>query len=133
MRAMRVPPIRICVLLCPHAKTRRRKAPRLSRISGSAQHLVLLEPADHAIPGILGRLFAIARPIIGDETVRRAGIDVEFGGLATGFERRFHLMDLVDRNAGIGFAIEAEQRLLSCGGTLDRTLRRGCALVTEWA
>src|SRR4029077_8135558 len=121
----------VSVCCCPHAKTRRRKAPRPSSISGSAQDLVLLEPADHAIPGILGRLFAIACPIIGDETVRRTGIDMEFGGLATGFERRFHLMDLIDRNAGIRVAIEAEHRLLYFGGKLDRTLRRGFALVSE--
>src|ERR1700687_1905425 len=121
----------VSVRYCPHAKTRRSKAPRPSSISGSAQDLILLEPADHAIPGILGRLFAVARPIIGDETVRRAGIGMEFGGLAIGFERRFHLVDLVDRDASIGLAIEAEHRFLYFGGKLDRTLRRGIALVSE--
>src|SRR4029077_21029431 len=60
-----------------------------------------------------------------------AGIDMEFGGLATGFERRFHLMDLVDRNAAIRLAIEAKDRLLYFGSKLDRTLRRGIALIGE--
>ena len=37
---------------------------------------------------------------------------MEFGGLAGGLERRLHLLDLVRWNAGVGFAVEAEHRLL---------------------
>src|SRR5215472_16809143 len=102
-------------------------------IVGSAQNLIFFEPADHPVPAVLGRLFAIARAIVGDESVRRAGIGVEFGGLAAGLERGLHLMDLIDGDAGIGLAVEPEHRLLNLRRKIDRALRRRIALVGERA
>ena len=43
---------------------------------GRSQHAVFLEPGDHLVPGVLGRLLAVARPVIGDKAVRRVGIFV---------------------------------------------------------
>jgi len=109
-------------------KTRRGKAPRQF---WSTQNLVFLEPADHPVPGILRRLLALARAIIGDETVWRAGKNVEFGSLAARFKRRLHLVDLVDRDAAIGLTIESEYRLPDFGRKLDRAFRRRLALIGE--
>src|SRR4051812_8359760 len=44
-----------------------------------AEHLVLLEPVDRHLPAVLGRLLAVARPVVGMEAVRRTGIDLELG------------------------------------------------------
>src|SRR6266850_8315124 len=70
-------------------------------------------------PRVIGRFLAIAWPIVGMEAVRRARIDLEFGGLAGGLEGRFHLLDLIDRNALIFRTIEAEHRLLDLLGGSD--------------
>ena len=90
-------------------------------------------PPAPRFPAILGRLFAIACAIVGDKSVRGAGIGVEFGGLAVGLERGLHLMDLIDGDAGIGLAIELEHRLLNLRCQFDRALRRRVALVGERA
>src|SRR5262245_15798409 len=81
-----------------------------------SQHLVLLEPVRRLRPRILGRVLAVARPIIGMETVRRARIDLELGSLARSRERRLHRLDLRDRDALVGFAIESEPGRLHLGG-----------------
>src|SRR5690349_3219536 len=94
-------------------KMRRPQAPHRCRVSRSAQHFVLLEPADHPVPSVVSGVFAIAGAIIGDKTVRRARIDMEFGSLTVGLERGLHLMDLIDRNPAIRFAVKTEHRLLN--------------------
>jgi hypothetical protein len=48
----------------------------------SAQHIVPLEPGDRAVPGVFGRLLALAPAVVGVEAVRGAVVDMEFGGLA---------------------------------------------------
>jgi hypothetical protein len=63
----------------------------------------------------------------------RAGIFMELGGLAGRFERSLHLLDLVRRNAGVGFAVEAEHGLLHLRRKIDGTLRRGVVLVDQAA
>src|SRR5882757_877258 len=85
-------------------------------MGGAVQHFVLLEPADHLIPRVVSRPFAgvrrclaaVARPVVGVEAVRRAGIDLEFGGLFSGLEFFFHLLDLLDLDAGVLGAVETE-------------------------
>src|SRR6476661_3439553 len=67
------------------AKLRMRSAMRQS-----AQHAVFLEPRSQLFPAVLGRGLVVARPVIGVEAVRRAWIDVEFGGLAERLHLRFH-------------------------------------------
>ena len=58
---------------------------------------------------------------------------MELGGLAGRFERRPNLLDLVRRNAGVGFAVEAEHGLLHLWRKIDGTLRRGVAVRRELA
>src|SRR5438067_7736538 len=90
------------------AAARRRCATPRPSIGRSAQHFVLLEPGDRLLPGVLGRLLAVARPEVRVEAVRRAGIDLEFGGLFSGLEFFLHLLDLLDLDAGVLGAVEAE-------------------------
>src|SRR5258708_25754622 len=115
------------------AAARRRCATPRPSIGRSAQHFVLLEPADHLVPGVLGGLLAIARPVIRVEGVRRAGIDLEFGGLFSGLELFFHLLDLLDLDAGVLGAVETEHWRLHIGRELDRALRHRIALVDQAA
>src|SRR5215813_670060 len=68
----------------------------------SRQHAVFLEPGLQLLPRILGRLLAIARPIVGMEAMGGIRIDFEFGGLARRLQRGLHLLDLIDRNARVG-------------------------------
>ena len=51
---------------------------------------------------------------------------MEFGGLALGFQRRFHFVDLLDLDARVLGAVEAEHRLLDLRGKVDRTF--GCCV-----
>src|SRR3954471_10702875 len=71
-----------------------------------AQHFVLFDPGDRLLPAVLGRLLAVARPEVRVEAVRRAGIDLEFGGLFGGLEFFFHLLDLLDLDARILGAVQ---------------------------
>src|SRR5450755_4122428 len=89
----------------------------------SAQDFVLLEPAHHLIPGVFGRFLAIARPVVRVEAMRRAGIDLEFGGLFSGLELLFHLLDLLDLDAGVLGAVETEDWRLHIRHEFDRALR----------
>src|SRR5436190_23951003 len=88
-------------------------------VDGS-EHLVLLEPVGHLGPALLGGFLAVARPIVGMEAVRRARIDLEVGGLAGSGERGLHGLNLRDRDAAVGFAVETEPRRLHLGGKLRR-------------
>src|SRR5512136_2923208 len=51
---------------------------------------VLVEPGDAAAPCVFGGLGAIARPVVGEEGMRRTGVDHELGRLARRFHGRFH-------------------------------------------
>src|SRR5262249_31193255 len=59
----------------------RAAAPLVSSTSqeGSTQHLVLLEPGCEPLPGVLGGLLAVARPVTRMEAVRRVLVDLEPG------------------------------------------------------
>src|SRR5258708_36955350 len=92
-------------------KEARAGRPRLQH-GRSREHAVFLEPGGHLAPRVISRLLAIAWPVVGMEAVGRAWIDLEFGGLAGGLEGRFHLLDLIDRNALVLGTLEAEHRLL---------------------
>ncbi len=76
------------------------------------RHAVLLEPGEHPRPGVLGRVGAVARPIIGIKSVRRVGIDLELAGLAGRLARRGHAIDAFNRDALIG-ATEATRSSVS--------------------
>src|SRR5262252_3396346 len=89
------------------------------------QHAVLLEPGGHLVPAVVRCFLAVARPVIGMEAMRRARIDLEFGGLAGGLEGGFHLLDLIDWDALVLGAIEAEHRLLHVLGGSKRVDRHG--------
>src|SRR5258708_18686955 len=102
-------------------------------IGRSAQHFVLLEPADHLLPGVLGRFFAIARPVVGVEAMRRAGIDLEFGSLFSGLELLFHLLDLLDLDAGVLGAVETKHWCRHIRYEFDRALRYRIAFVDQAA
>src|SRR6266496_1131492 len=60
----------------------------------SGEHAVFLEPGLELVPAILRRVLAIARAVVGVEAVWRAGIDVEFCGLAGRLELPLHLFHL---------------------------------------
>src|SRR6516225_2587419 len=72
------------------------------------RHIVLLEPGEHSCPGILGYVGAVARPIVGVESVRRVGIDLELAGLAVRLARCGHAINAFKRDALIGAAVEPE-------------------------
>src|SRR5581483_396445 len=99
----------------------RRTTPLASNVL--AQYAVFLEPGLHLIPGVFRGFLAVAGAIIGVEAVRRAGIDLELGGLLVGRKRFFHLLHLRDRNAGVSPAVKAEYRRLHIGRELERALR----------
>src|SRR5437899_990892 len=101
-------------------RKRRRRAARGRRMASRSSSL-------------LRRLFAIARAVVGVEAVWRAVIDVEFGGLAGGLELSFHLLDLLDLDAGVLGPVEAKHGRLHVGSELDRASRHGVALVDETA
>src|SRR5580700_348464 len=60
-----------------------------------AEHAILSEPVKHALPRVLGGVLAVARPVVGDEAVRRTGVDDELKRLSGGLQRLFHILDLV--------------------------------------
>src|SRR5579884_3890199 len=62
-------------------------------------HPVLFEEGEHAGPGVLCVLGAIARPIVGVEAVRRVGVDLELAVLAGRLAGRLPLVDRLLRNA----------------------------------
>src|SRR5262249_30802367 len=74
------------------------------------ENFVLFEPGDHLIPGILGRILAVAGAIIGMEAVRRARIDLDLEGLPSRLQRPLQRVDLTYRDALVRVAIEAEHR-----------------------
>src|SRR5580693_7782159 len=98
-----------------------------------AEHVVLSEPVEHALPCVLGGVLAIARPIVGDEAVRRAGIDDELKRLPGGLERLFHILDLIQFNTGVLGAVKAQHWRFDFRGEFDRVLRRGVGFVGEAA
>src|ERR1700761_4056837 len=57
------------------------------------------------------------------EAVRRAGIDLELGGLVGRGERGLERLDTGNGNTGIGFAVETEHRRLHVARQLHRALR----------
>jgi hypothetical protein len=77
-----------------------------AKLRRSAQHVVFLEPGLHLIPSILGGFLAVAGAVVGVKAVRRARIDLEFGGLVGLCERSLQRLDIRDGNAGIGFAVQ---------------------------
>src|SRR5947199_10202930 len=87
-----------------------------------AQHPVLFEPGLHLAPGVLGRVVAIARAIVGVETMRCGGIDLELGSLVVGRQRRLEGFHRCDGNAGVGLAVEAEDGRFHLGRELRRAL-----------
>src|SRR5262245_9136875 len=66
--------------------------------SGSAG-AVLLEPLEEPLPAVLRRLRAIARPVVGEEAVRRVRIDDDLRRLPRCLQRRPHLLDRLGRDA----------------------------------
>ena len=84
------------------------------------RHTALLEPGEHPRPGVLGRVGAVARPIVGVESVRHVGIDLKLAGLAGRLARRGHAIDAFNWDALIGAAVESEHRTFQFGGKIDR-------------
>src|SRR3546814_8630871 len=82
--------------------------------SPSAETMAL-EPGNGLLPAVLGRFLAIARAVVGEEGMRRAVIDDEFGFLAGVAQGCLHLMHAVDRNAMVRGAVAAEYRRLHRG------------------
>jgi len=76
-------------------------------LSRSAQNFVFPEPCLHLIPGVFGGFLAVACSVVGVEAVRRAGIDLELGGLVRLRQRSFQRLDLGDGNAGIRASTQA--------------------------
>ncbi len=91
--------------------------------NAKSEHFVFLHPGKHLRPAVFGRFLAVARPVVGVESVRRAGIDLELGGFLGRCECRLHGLDLLDRNALVGRAIETKDRRLHFGRKLGRALR----------
>src|SRR6202042_1650567 len=112
-----------------------KEAPRrcIATACRSAQYAIFLEPGDHLLPAILGGVLIVAWPVIGNKSVRRAGIFMKLRGLAGGLEGCLHLLDLIRCDARVGFAIETEHGLLHLRRKLDRALWRGVALVDQAA
>src|ERR1700747_2870806 len=48
----------------------------------SGEHFVFLEPGDHLVPAVLGRVLAVAGAIVGVEAVRRGGVDLDLAGFS---------------------------------------------------
>src|SRR5262245_32012221 len=63
------------------------------------RHAVRLEPGEHALPAVLGRVLAEARTVVGVEAVRHAWKDMDLGGpgvlVARLLERLEQLVDLL--------------------------------------
>src|SRR5262245_12084934 len=87
-----------------------------------AQHLVFLEPVRHLPPGVLGGILAVARSIIGMETVRGLRINLEVRRLASGLECRLHRLHLRHWDTLVGLAVKAEDRRLHLRRQLGRAL-----------
>src|SRR6185436_922331 len=79
---------------------------------------VLLEPGQHALPAVLGRLLAVARAVIGVERVRHAFVDMDLGLLvvAEGLQAGAQHFDALERNALVGAAVQAEHRAVDLVG-----------------
>src|SRR6186713_2845496 len=80
-----------------------------------AQHPVLFEPGLHLAPRVLGRLLAVARAIVGVEAMRCGWVYLELGRLLVGGQRRLEGFHGCDGNAGVGLAVEPEDRRLHVG------------------
>src|SRR5262245_45158991 len=87
------------------------------------QHFVLFEPGDHLLPGVFGRVLAVAGAIIGMEAVRRAGVNLDLESLSRRLQRPLQRVDLAYRNALVCLAVEAEHRRFHVRRQLDRALR----------
>jgi hypothetical protein len=85
------------------------------------QHLVFLEPGLHRHPGVLRCVRAKTLPVIGEETMARAGIDLELRGFSRCFQPFLHRLDLIWHNARVLGAVEAEHRRLDSVARLRGT------------
>src|SRR5450830_550633 len=88
---------------------------------------MLFEPFQGAFPAVFGSFLAVAGAVVGMEGMRRVGVDHELrgtGGLRAGRQRGLHALHGVQRNAGIGAAVQAQHRGLEAGHPVDRVLRR---------
>src|SRR5262245_24105411 len=86
-------------------------------------HAVLLEPGEAALPAVLRRIRAIARPVVGVEAVRRAVVDDQLARLLRVLERLAHLVDVAHRDALVRAAVETEHRRLQLADELEGMLR----------
>src|SRR5574343_351448 len=74
---------------------------------------VRAHPGDAALPAVGGGIGAVAGAVVGMEGVRRVGVDDEAAGLRgrrAGGQRRLHLLDRVERDAGVGATVQAQHR-----------------------
>src|SRR5262249_34918219 len=88
-----------------------------------AGYVVLLKEGEHPRPGVLGCVGAVARPIVGVESVRRVGIDLELADLAVSLARCGHAINAFKRDALISAAVQPEHRAFQVGGKIDRVFR----------
>src|SRR5262245_59871467 len=93
--------------------------------SVASAHAVALEEREHATPAVLGRVLAVARPVVGVEPVRRALVDEELHllRLAGGSRRGLHLVDGRDGDPLVRAPVEAKHRGLELVHAIDRVAR----------
>src|SRR6266545_2169842 len=95
---------------------------RLSPWTENLRYAMSLEPRQHALPTIFGGLLAVARPVIGVEGVWHALVDVDprFLVVAEGVQPGAQALDLLERNALVGAAIQAKHRPVDLVGDIER-------------
>src|SRR5262245_27287698 len=82
-------------------------------------HAVLLEPGEAALPAVLRRILAIARPVVGMEAVRRALVDDQLARLLGVLERLAHLVDVAHRDTLVRAPVETEHGRLQLADELE--------------
>src|SRR5258708_27313051 len=107
----------------------------ISTASANARHLlrnaVLPEPLDQLRPRVCGGGLVVAGTIIGEESVSRLGIDDDLGILARVVELLPHALDLIERDAAVLAAIQAEHRRLHLPGDVESGSRPILILQSE--
>src|ERR1051325_4963436 len=77
---------------------------------------VLLEPGEHARPGVFGICSVVARPVVGVEAVLGIRIDLALADFARRFAGCLPLLDNLLRDELILAGIESEDRAFQIGG-----------------
>src|SRR5450631_3463139 len=96
-------------------------------MASSVQYAVSPEPGLHFSPRVLRHVRAKTLPVIGEETMARARVDLEFRGFPGGFQFLLHRLDLIGRYSGVLGAVKAKHRRLDLGCEFKGILRHGRA------